>query len=232
MNTDLKTAIETYVTKSHTELNAFLIGKSKDDMIAMFNALLTTYINDKNSSTLREFVTVSLCGYQHSETKLGYNGYRQNTIGDKQCTEYCEVKPKNFNTNELEKFKNGERKGKPARLNGGGNFTDYTPARLYKNIKDNPHILVSGFIDGKLIYIFDFPFNTKDFVSSLSKQLEQKFAGGERKTGDYLRSASFSYKNYINCPVKLVYCLNCEELKKYENYIEHGLFAKLLELSK
>jgi hypothetical protein len=53
MNRDLQEAIKIYTTRSHKELNGFLIDKSKDNLIAIFNDLLTTYINDKNSSTLR-----------------------------------------------------------------------------------------------------------------------------------------------------------------------------------
>jgi hypothetical protein len=32
------------------------------------------YINDKNSSTIREFLTVTLAGYKHKEGKIGYSG--------------------------------------------------------------------------------------------------------------------------------------------------------------
>jgi hypothetical protein len=73
VNKDLQEAIKIYATGSHKELNAFLLDKSKDNLIAIFNDLLTTYINDKNSSTLREYVTTVICGYHHSEAKIGYN---------------------------------------------------------------------------------------------------------------------------------------------------------------
>lgn len=42
--------------------------------------LLTMYINDKNSSTIREFITVTLAGYEHKEGKTGYNGFKQDTF--------------------------------------------------------------------------------------------------------------------------------------------------------
>ncbi|GIV29625.1 MAG: hypothetical protein KatS3mg028_0691 [Bacteroidia bacterium] len=45
----------------------------------------------------------------------------------------CEAKPKNLDTEEFERYKRGERKTKPAKLNGGGNFTDYTASRLEKD---------------------------------------------------------------------------------------------------
>ncbi len=80
MNQELATVIKRYATEKHKNLNTYLIGKSKDTLIATLMDLLTMYINDKNSSTIREFVTVSLSGYTHKEGKIGYNGYKQNSI--------------------------------------------------------------------------------------------------------------------------------------------------------
>jgi len=37
MNQDLKDAIKLYSTETHKVLNMFLLDKSKDDLIAMFN---------------------------------------------------------------------------------------------------------------------------------------------------------------------------------------------------
>ena len=121
MNQDLKEAIKLYATKTHKELNNYLLDKSKDNLIAIFNDLLTTYFNDKNSSTLREYITTAICGYEHSESKIGYNGFRQVTINGKSKILECEVKPKNIASNEIKKWNN-------------------------------------GFVDGKLMYIFEFPF--------------------------------------------------------------------------
>jgi hypothetical protein len=39
--------------------------------------------------------------------------------------------------------------------------------RLKRDKKENLNILVSGFIDGKLIYIIEFPFNCPSFVKCL-----------------------------------------------------------------
>lgn len=144
MNKELAEIIKIYATKSDRELNDYLLGKSKNNLIAVLIDLITMYINDKNSSTLREFITVTVAGYRHTEGKIGYNGYKQNVYGKPLM---CEAKPKNVRSD-------GKRK-----LNGGGNFTDYTHERLERDIKENLHMLVSGFVDGKLIYILEFPFN-------------------------------------------------------------------------
>lgn len=95
MNNELYEVIKVYATKSHKELDSLLLDKSKDQLIALLNSLVTIYINDKNSSLLREYITVSLAGYTPTNTKIGYNGFKQSTqIGGK--TIACETKPKNF----------------------------------------------------------------------------------------------------------------------------------------
>jgi hypothetical protein len=60
MNKDLSEVIVYYSTKSHQELNSLLLNKSKDNLISCLIDLLTTYLNDKNSSSLREYLTVIL----------------------------------------------------------------------------------------------------------------------------------------------------------------------------
>jgi hypothetical protein len=223
MNQELAIVIKKYSIGNHQELNSYLIGKSKDTLISIFVDLLTMYINDKNSSTIREFITVTMAGYEHSTSKIGYNGFRQDSFKPGR-TFKCEAKPKNVNTEEFEKYKRGERKTLPSKLNGGGNFTDYTPARLEKDLKEKDlNILVSGFIDGRLIYIIEFPFNSPDFVKNLENKLNKwknKLRGSNSLKGQFLRSADFDYKDFINCKdLKIVYLLNKSELTKYEPYI-------------
>lgn len=135
MNQELANIIKIYSTGTHKELSNYLLDKSKDTIIATLIDLLTMYINDKNSSTIREFITVSLAGYTHKEGKIGYNGFRQSAYVPGK-TEKCEAKPKNIDTIEFEKYEKGERKTSPAKLNGGGNFTDYTPARFERDKKE------------------------------------------------------------------------------------------------
>ena len=92
--------IKIYSTGSHKELSNYLIGKSKDTLIGILLDLLTMYINDKNSSTIREFLTVTLAGYTHKEGKIGYNGFKQDSfISGK--TVMCEAKPRNFDYKDL-----------------------------------------------------------------------------------------------------------------------------------
>lgn len=236
MNQELANVIKIYSTGTHSELSSYLVGKSKDTLIGMLLDLLTMYINDKNSSTIREFITVTLAGYTHKVRKIGYNGFKQDAfISGK--TIKCEAKPKNIDAEEFERYKRGERKTKPAKLNGGGNFTDYTPTRLQKDKEEKDlNMLVSGFVDGKLIYILEFPFNSSYFVKNLEKKIEkwkEKLRGSKSTKGQFLRSADFDYKDFIYSPdLKITYLLSKPELEKYKPYISNGFYEFLFSKSK
>jgi len=223
MNQELAKVIEIYTTKTHQELSNYLIGKSKDTLIGILVDLLTIYINDKNSSTIREFITVTLAGYEHRESKIGYNGFKQDAYMPGKTIK-CEAKPRNIITREF--------KGS-GKLDGGGNFSDYTPRRLKKDLEEEGlNMLVSGFIDGKLIYILEFPFRCVDFVNHLNEQLKKwqsKLKGSKTTRGQFLRKASFDYRHYINCPeLKVIYLLPKAELRKYKDFI-NDKFYKWME---
>jgi hypothetical protein len=236
MNQELANVIKIYSTGTHPELSEYLLGKSKDTLIGILVDLLTMYINDKNSSTIREFITVTLAGYTHKEAKIGYNGFKQDAFIPGRTIK-CEAKPKNIDTEEFEKYKRGERRTKPAKLNGGGNFTDYTPARLERDKKEKDlNLLVSGFIDGKLIYIIEFPFNSPDFVKNLEVKVQKwqdKLKGSKSIKGQFLRSADFNYKDYVkSTSLKIVYLLSKSELEKYKEYISKEFYEFLLSYAK
>jgi len=211
MNKELEEVIKRYATGEHKDLNDYLLGKSKNNLISVLLDLLTMYITDKNSSTIREFITVILAGYKHKEGKIGYNGFKQSSIITGKTTK-CEAKPKNISRN------------KKSGLNGGGNFTDYTYERWYKDLNADINMLVSGFVDGKLIYIFEFPFKFREFKDHLKDQLDKRF-GAKRPKGLFLRSASFNYKHYKNCQeLRIVYLLEKNELEKYKDNFGKGFY--------
>ena len=213
MNKDLAEVIKLYAMGSHKDLNAYLLDKSKDTLIALLTDLVTMYINDKNSSTLKEFVTVAIAGYEHHETKIGYNGYRQSSLSGERSA-VCEAKPKNVRTDGLSKRK----------LDGGGNFTDYTFARLEKDLTENPNMLPSGFVDGKLIYVLEFPFCCETFVERLREQVQRRFPNGG-VTGQFLRSATFDFRHYEHCDsLKVVFVLSRRELERYEENFTKGFY--------
>ena len=218
MNKEIAEIIKRYAIGKHTELNTYLLGKSKDTLLAIIMDLLTTYINDKNSSTLREFLTVSLAGYEHEQKKIGYNGFRQSSI-DVGKIEKCEAKPKNIDTE------------KKSKLSGNGNFTDYTFKRLAKDENEKGlNMLVSGFVEGRLIYVLEFPFAYKKFIDNLKLKLEKHFPDRKDVSGRYLRGANFSYKNFVECKeLRVVFILKKEELEKQKKYMVKGFFDFLLK---
>ena len=127
-------------------------------------------------------------------------------------------------------YKNSLRKSAPQKLNGGGNFTDYTFARFKKDLAENPNMLVSGFIDGRLVYIFEYPFNIKPFQEKLSSQLVKKFPLGD-EANSYLRSASFDYKDYIEDDnLKIVYLATKDILEENKMLFVKDFYQKLITL--
>lgn len=224
MNKEVATVLNKYSTESHKSLNEYLIGKSKDTLISILVDLITMYTNDKNSSTIREFLTVTLAGYEHEAGKIGYNGYKHDIhVSGKQIK--CEAKPKNYDTNSTAK--------NPQKLSGAGNFSDYTFARLEKDIRENLMMLVSGFVDGKLIYILEFPFNHQEFINRLRSLLIKRFPGGKDITGEFLRSADFYYRNYIECDdLKVMYILEKNKLEGYKSYTSRDFYKFLEDHSK
>jgi len=217
MNKELLELIEDYTTKEHEEININLIGKSKNNLIAILLDLLTTYYNDLNSSTMRELVVAVIAGYEPISEKLGYNGFKQNTLTG--VTEHCEIKPKNYRTDSTAKSR--------SKLNGGGNFTDYSWQKFERHQKENPNMLVAGFVDGRLIYILEFSFNEQSFISRLREQLEKNFPDGD-ETNKFLRSAQFSFIHYKNAKsLKTIYTASRQELTKAQPYITQALFDYL-----
>ena len=217
MNEDLIRLIKDYAMGRHREIHDNLLSKSKDNLIAMLVDLLTTYYNDVNSSTMREMAVALAAGYQPNPEKLGYNGFRHDALTG--STEYCEIKPVNIRTDSTRK--------QPRKLNGGGNFTDYTWARLAENQSDNPTLLVAGFVDARLVYIFKFEFDEPQFVEHLNRQLARKFPDGD-VSGIFLRSASFSFRNFRDCASLETLCfVTRSELDNLRGHIVRDVYTHL-----
>ena len=201
MNRDLTELVEKYGTGTRRDVSDLLNSKSKPNLELMLLDLLTLYFNDKNSSALREFLVVTLSGFKPLTEKIGYDGYRCLSICRK---EYCEAKPKNIITDKPDRI-----------LNGGGNFTDYSWKKFDRHKEENPTMLIAGFIDGRLVYIFSFKFNFSDFTNRIEKQLMCKFPNGD-EIGIFLRGASFTlgaYKNANDLDVKVF--VKKEEITSY-----------------
>ena len=196
----LKDLITGYATKNQSDFNIWLSGLSNDRLKDATCGLLTMYFNDLNSSALREYVTTIKSGFTPNMEKLGYNGYRDTYPRGKL---FCETKPQNIRTLSNRKTK----------LNGSGSFNDFTWDKLGRHKRDNPTILASGFIDGRLVYIFRFAFNSSGLINRIKEQLLRQFPAMQDIPGRYLRSASFSFIHYKDDPSLETECfVNTDEL--------------------
>ncbi len=224
MNQNLAHIIKIYSTQDHKSFSSSLIEMSKDDLIALFADLLTMYINDKNSSTIREFLTVTLAGYTHNTKKIGFNGFKQSSIG---TPINCEAKPKNFSTQDYLNFKQGLKKTNPSKLDGSGSFNDYTWARFKKDKQSNFNMLISGFVDGQLVYLLEIPFNYKGLTDKLKSQLQKILPDGDIPNR-YVRGANFTFNDYKNAKeLKPLFIIAKPKLQLFKNYIHKALFAYL-----
>ena len=105
------------------------------------------------------------------------------------------------------------------------------PTKIFKDRKEKDlNLLVSGFVDGRLIYLFEFPFQTNSLLQHLRKQLKKRFNGVKDKKNQYLRSANFDFRHYSNSSnLKIIFKLNNSEIKNYEKYINKKMFKFLTE---
>lgn len=197
--------LESFFT-SPDNLSSVLEGMDKKDLIKCLIDILQRYANDVNSSALRELFTLIKAGYIPTPGKLGYNGKSSSGIP-------CDVKPINVRSDSKRKRK----------LNGGGNFSDFTYERLERFFKDDTIMLVSGFVDGRLMYILEFPFPL--LKGEIKRQLD-KFFTKPRRSGEYLRSASFSFKHYKgSSELKIIYV--APNLGDFKDFITRDLYSFL-----
>jgi len=151
--------------------------KKKVDNEVVFG-LVDKAFNDTTSSFLREAVTVHLAGYEILTEKHGYDGKNEQ--------ESCEAKPENA-FSKLDGKKN-------KKLSGHGTFNDYTIKKHEENMKENVRMVISGWVNGNLLFILRFPFTYKHFSDIMLKRLNGKIKSGKRT------SIGFTYNAYKNCP--------------------------------
>ena len=177
--------------------------------------LLDKIMNDKNSSMARESVILKVAGYNHLEGKLNYDGFKDD--------EFVEVKLKNLDTSNL----------KSSKLNGEGSYSDYTWERYDHHLQDNPTILIGGFVDGKLIYIFKTKYSSKGIQNRIIERLTNFFGDKSlpRKPNTFLRSLGFNYSHYKD-DCELIYIASKEDLCYNKKYINKELFKRIINESK
>ena len=175
--------LEDKITKSLQKiLINYSLDKLKRKLDREFKELIELYLNDKNSSTIRQFITSTVCGYKNSFKKLGYDAI--DSDGN-----HKEIKPTN--------------KPKTCKSRYAGKFgiSDYTVDRYGKDIHANVRVLQSFFLDGRLMYVMEFPLIDCD---KRMRFLIDKFV--VKKGQKQIRSAEFSFRdlNLDNIVVKYV----------------------------
>tara|TARA_R100001510_G_C7546104_1_gene131693 strand:+ start:63 stop:647 length:585 start_codon:yes stop_codon:yes gene_type:complete len=173
------------------------IPSNLDKKDSIIYDLLDEGFNDSNSSKFREDSTNYLSNREASEGKHGYD------VDD----ENIEIKPKNFT-------------GK-TKLNAGGQFTDFTWARDKKYSDDNVTMSVSGFNNGKIVFILEFDYNHPTFRKRIQEQLKRLLPNGD-EPNKYVRSASFSYKHFEDADIKVIYV--SPSIKKHKHTIVKNLY--------
>ena len=160
---------------------------------------------DKNSSSFREGVTLRVLGKKQSVTKLGYDSDE----------EPIEVKPKNISSNSNKRF------------DGSGNFSDFTWARHKKYVSDNVKMLVSGFLDGKVLFVISFNYNSPEFVKEVERHLIKHLPDGDI-TSRYVRSVKFNYKHFMTSDsLKIEYLV--PELSKFESKFTKPFYSSIIK---
>jgi len=169
------------------------LGKPTKNQGELFEELYMHYMNDANSSSLREQITAAVAGCKSIPGKLGRDAI--DIDGNEK-----EIKPKNYT-------------GK--RTNGGGCFNDYTRKRYNTDVNVNLPIIASLFAEGMLIYVVEFTFDT--IAARLNDQIVRVC---EREGNRYVRSCSWTYSNWIDNPDLIVHYINKDLLKEHAHYSE------------
>lgn len=72
-----------------------------------------------------------------------------------------------------------------------------------------------------------------EMLRKTNKKWQEKLKGSKTTKGQFLRSASLTYKDYIKCPkLKVVFLLPKKELSEYKDYIVKDFYKFLIEKAK
>ena len=178
-------------------------GKSSKQLDSLFEELYEIYVNDPNSSTLREHITASLANCDPIAGKLGRD-CKCKLTGDEK-----EIKPKNYYR---------------STTNGGGCFNDYTRLRYLKDYAVNLPIISSLFVYGRVMYVVEYKF--KQIADKLDKQVTDIC---ENKGQRYVRSCAWTYEQWYNDPNLIVHYLDKDYIHEHHVKGHFKIRTKLYE---
>jgi len=197
MNKELLNVIVPY---SKGELSKETIIETHGEM---FMSLLELYINDSNSSTLREAITCEIVGIESTGKKKGY---------DSKLTKE-EIKPRNVQT------------GGKKTLDSWGNYSDLTHKRHNKYINDDVTIHISGFVDGFLMYVIKLKY--VDLTQYFQNMLDRDLPNGDQKN-KYVRTAYFTFTNIKDMPSLEVEFLR-DNINEFKPFFQKDFFNYLTQ---
>lgn len=189
------------------ELQEILIKSALNQKVEIskeLEELVNLYLNDKNSSTIRQFITAKICGYINNFKKFGYDAIDSNGL-------VKEIKP----SNKLSASKKI--------YSGSFGFSDYTLDRFNADKNNNVNVLQSCFIDGKLMYIIEFPISDLEprLLELVEKFVTQK---GQR----YIRKAEFSFFDLTQSNIVIKYVSS--DISKFEKCFSKRLYDFIMKM--
>lgn len=204
--------------KKHTVDLAKIFALDKDnftELLDSFNKeeykqiivdLLMANLTDPNYSSLAEAIPIRLANYNPNEDKEkhGYDGFIGESFDN--ATKYVEHKPKKTNN-------------KSKKLDGSGGFADYTIEKLNKDksLGDKLNLMISGWVNGNLIYAYELPQNYSPFMEQIEKRTLKCISNGKRVL------PTFGYNHYKNCTsIKLIYL--SPDFDNYKDYLTGPFF--------
>jgi hypothetical protein len=207
--------LATYYCTDRNKLNENLNVYPKE-CVDIIKDLLDLNFSDPNFSSLAEAVPINIAGYLPHEKKHGYDGFKGETY--ETGYEWVENKPKKSISLD------GVISNK---LNGSGGFADYTLRRLNddKSLGDKLYLLVSGFADGNLLYVYKVPHNYPEFMNHIENRTLKLINEGVRVL------PSFSYKNYEYCQdIELTWIR--DDIENYYEYMSGPFYNWLISLKR
>lgn len=149
-----------------------------------------------------EIHSVITAGFNHNDSKLGFDGYFEET--------FCEAKSQSLLINKdiIYKYHHGKISDKASLLKSGtisnhaalagrGFFNAFT-YRLFKRYQENDvTMLLSGYVNGVLLYMISFNFNDPVFLGKMKEAMQKKLPNGDKI--NHGAKISFSYLWYKDC---------------------------------
>lgn len=179
----------------------YLVGNGRlfQQQTPGYQKLLLKYLQDKNAKTICEEISLRLMNVDSLEIKQGADGY------DVVKNVYIEVKPMYAD-----------------KLKGGNPFNDLTEDGVAK--KQSWDMCVSGFSDGKLVFLVRFPFSY--MVPWALSRIQEVAEKNRKKTKKHTRcSPNFGYKQWIDCPDLDIQYLHKDAIK----YMSKPMYKALIK---